>query len=370
LNQFHSPVILGGEHGMTWAASDDDAFALNAAVPGAIKDAIIRGSPKVLRSVLGYVAASRAVQGGTQAFMDATKYLVANMLRSMTKKLEIEMLYGQMGYATTASASGSTFVVTTKEWAPGIWAGAEGMPIELRDTTTGALMAGPTSYIVSSVSLEARTVTTTVALDASVTGAAAGAVTVWHKGAYGNEFAGIHKILSTSGTLFGINAGTYQLFKGNTYDVAGTALSFTKMNLAAARPVEKGHDGKLSCFVNPRTWANLLSDQAALRKYDSSYSSAKVETGGKSIMYYSQNGELEIIPSIYIKEGYSFMLNLADFSRVGSQDVSFKRPGLGDDFVSNVQDAAGFEFRLFTDQALFTSSPGSNVVLHDIVNAQ
>lgn len=365
-NQFHSPVILGQEHGMTWAASDDDAFSLKSAVTGQIKDAIIRGSPKVLRSLLGYVAASRAVQGGTQAFMDATKYLVANMLRSMTKKLEIEMLYGQMGYGVLAAdpGTGTTFTIATAEWAPGIWAGAEGMPIEFY-SSGGVLRAGG-SRTITAVNLETRVITVSAALDASLD---AGDV-VYHYGAYGNEFAGIHKILTETGTLFGISTSGSNLFKGNEYDAGSAALSFTKLNLAAARPVEKGHDGKLSCFVNPRTWANLLSDQAALRKYDSSYSSAKVENGGKSINFYSQNGELEIIPSIYVKEGYAFMLNLADFTRVGSQDVSFKRPGLGDDFVSNVQDAAAFEFRLFTDQALFTSSPGSNVVIKNIVNAQ
>ena len=37
------PVILGHEHGVTFAASDDDAFNLQAAVAGAIKDAQIRG---------------------------------------------------------------------------------------------------------------------------------------------------------------------------------------------------------------------------------------------------------------------------------------------------------------------------------------
>ena len=85
-----------------------------------------------MRSLLGYVAASRAALGGQKAFMDATKFLVANMLRSMAKKLEIEMLYGQMGYATVDSATGAAITITTAEWAPGIWAGAEGMPIEIR----------------------------------------------------------------------------------------------------------------------------------------------------------------------------------------------------------------------------------------------
>ena len=87
---------------------------------------------------------------------------------------------------------------------------------------------------------------------------------IWHKGAYGNEFAGIHKIISiTSGTLFGIDTSAYNLFKGNTYDAASAALSFNKLTNAAARAVEKGQDGELLCLVNNRAWSNLLNDQAA-----------------------------------------------------------------------------------------------------------
>jgi len=58
-NLYHQPVILGMEHGVTFASSDDDAFNLNAPVAGVIKDAQIKGNPVVLRSLLGYVSASR-----------------------------------------------------------------------------------------------------------------------------------------------------------------------------------------------------------------------------------------------------------------------------------------------------------------------
>ena len=100
------------------------------------------------------------------------------MLRSMAKKLEIEMLYGQMGYATVSSVSGSVITITTAEWAPGIWAGAEGMPIEIRDSS-GATSRG--TFTVSAVSMDNRTITTDSAPPASVT---SGDV-IWHKGAYG-----------------------------------------------------------------------------------------------------------------------------------------------------------------------------------------
>lgn len=294
--------------------------------------------------------------------MDATKFLVANMLRSMAKKLEIEMLYGQVGYGTVASSSGATITITTAEWAPGIWAGAEGMPIEVRDST-GATSRG--EAVVVSVDMDARTVTLNVALS----GLTAGDV-IWHKGAYGNEFPGIHKILTiSSGTLFNINVGTYNLFRGNQYSASSAALSFSKLNQAAARAVEKGLDSKLLALVNPRGWANMLNDQAALRRFDSSYSKDKTEVGSKGILFHSQNGEIEIEPSIYVKEGYAYLLDIEGWFRVGSTDMTFKRPGQGEEFFRDLENAAAYELRLYSDQAVFCMAPAKNVVITSVVNA-
>lgn len=360
-NLFHQPVILGMEHGVTFASSDDDAFNLNPPVAGQIRDAQVRGNPMVMRSLLGYSAASRSV-GGKNAFMDATKYIVANMLRSMSKKLEIHLLYGQVGYGTVSAASTTVVTITTAEWAPGIWAGGEGMPIEIRDAS-GAVSRG--EFTIASVDMDARTIT----LNANAQ--AAGVVStdvIYHKGAYGNEFAGIHKILTNTGTLFNISAAQYNLWKGNSYGAAG-ALSFAKLTKASARPVEKGLDSKLTFFVNPRGWADLLNDQAALRMYDQSYTTAQLQNGAKSLKFHSQNGELEIIPSIYIKEGYAYGLSLEEFMRVGSSDISFKRPGYGDEFFRDLENAAAYELRLYTDQAVFCMAPGKSVLITGIVNA-
>jgi len=360
-NLFHQPVILGMEHGVTFASSDDDAFNLNPAVAGVIKDAQVRGNPMVMRSLLGYVAASRSA-GGKNAFMDSTKYLVANMLRSMSKKLEIHLLYGQKGYGSVTSVSTNTITITTAEWAPGIWAGAEGMPIEILNA------AGSTSrgeFKIASVNMDTRVIT----LDSSA--ATAGVIAtdvIYHKGAFGNEFAGIHAILENTGTLFNISASTYNLWKGNSYNVSG-ALSFQKLSKGVARPVEKGLDSKLTILVNPRGWADLLQDLSSLRKFDQSYSSAQLDNGAKSIKFYSQNGDLEIVPSIYVKEGYAYGLCVEEWMRVGSSDITFKRPGQGEEFFRDLENAAAYELRLYTDQAVFCMSPGKNVLYTGIVNA-
>ncbi len=361
-NLYHQPVVLGLEHGITFASSDDDAFSLLPAIAGAIKDAQVKGSPAVLRSILGYSAASRAAQGGAQAFMDATKFVVGNMLRSMAKKIEAEMFYGQIGYATiTGSSTSTVLAITTSEWAPGIWAGAENMPIEIRDVT-GATVRG--SADVLSVDFDAQTVT----LKSAVSGLTNGDV-VWHKGAYGNEFPGIHKILTqSSGTLFNIDVSTWNLFKGNSYSAQSGALSFAKLNQAVARAVEKGLESKISAFVNPRGWANMLNDQAALRKYDGSYSRKKLENGSEALSFFSQNGEIEIIPSLYVKQGYSYLLSLEDYARIGSTDITFKRPGADGNFFRDLENAAGYELRCYTDQAIFCCAPGKSTIITAIVN--
>ena len=361
-NLYHQPVILGLEHGVTFAASDEDAFNLNAPVAGQVKDAQVRGNPVVLRSLLGYAAASRAALGGQKAFMDATKFLVANMLRSMAKKLEIEMLYGQIGYGTVSAVAGTLITITPAEWAPGIWAGAEGMPIEIRDVT-GATSRGTST--VYSVDMTAQTIT----LTSAIAGVVATDV-IWHYGAYGNEFPGIHRILTiSSGILFNIDVGNYNLFRGNSYDSQSGALSFTKLGQAVARSVEKGLDGRALALVNPRAWQNMVSDQAALRKYDSSYSSSKAENGMSSILFHSQNGEIEIEPSIYVKQGYAYVLSLEEWFRVGSTDMTFKRPGQGEEFFRDLENAAAYELRLYSDQAVFCMAPGRNTVIINIVNS-
>lgn len=359
-NLYHQPVILGQEHGVTFASSDDDAFNLNAPVAGQIKDAQVRGNPVVLRSVLGYVAAARAASGGA-AFMDATKYLVANMLRSITKKLEICLFYGQMGLATVASAAGNVITLTTAEFAPGIWAGAENMPIEIRDTT-GATVRGTAN--ITSVGLSARTITVDL-IPAGVTSTDV----IWFKGSYGNEMAGVHKIITNTGTLFNISASAYSLWAGNSYSANSAVLSLAKVESAIALGVAKGLDDDVSVFVNPKTWADLLTEQSALRKYDSSYSDAELKNGSRSLQFFGQNGMVAIEPSIYVKEGYAYILCLREFSKVGSTDVTFQRPGMEGKFFRELENSAGVELRAMSDMALFCAAPGKNIIITAITNS-
>lgn len=358
-NLYHQPVVLGLEHGVTFSTGGD-AFTLEPAISGTIKDAQVQGTQLVLRSILSYTAAARSVGGGVKAFEDATKFLVGNMLRSMARTLEVELFYGQSGIGTIASIASNTITVTTAQWAPGVWAGAEGKKLEFR--TPGGTSHG--SAFVTAVDMDLQTVTVDL-----IPGAAVATDVIYTYGAYGNEFAGIHKILSNTGSLFNIDASVYNLWKGNTYDAGGAALSLTKITSAISRAVEKGLDQDVMVLVNPRTWSNLMTDQAALRRYDGSYKSSELENGTQMIKFYGQNGIVEIVPSIFVKQGFAYILVMDELSRIGSVDVTFKRPGQGDEFFRDLENAAGYELRAFTDQCLFASAPGKMVLIQNIVNS-
>lgn len=282
------------------------------------------------------------------------------MLRSLTKKLEIEILYGQAGYGSISSVSGNTVTIATSEWASGIWSGAEKMPVDFY-SSTGTLRG---SANVTAVSLSNLTVTVD-----TLPGGVVATDSIYFKGAFGNEAIGIHNMLLQTGTLFGISQTAYSLFAGNVYSVGASSLSFSHLEHAIALGVAKGLEGDVTVMCNPTTWADLLTEQAALRRTDSSYSTAEVENGSKTIKFYGQNGIVSIEPSIFVKQGYAYILAVDEFTRMGSSDVSFKIPGMGEnEYIRQLEGAAAVEMRLWTDQAVFTSAPGHHVILTGIQN--
>jgi len=125
----------------------------------------------------------------------------------------------------------------------------------------------------------------------------------------------------------------------------------------------------LDLFVNPKTWSDLLSEQTAQRQFDSRYDTKKYENGAMSIVFYSQNGMIEIHSSTYVKEGIAFGLDLGCFERVGSSDVTFKIPGTNEDYMIKLQDYHALEYRTYCDLAIFCTALGHNLLITGISNS-
>lgn len=348
---YHQPISLGLEHGFTYGGDTGAVFSLNASIASAMEDAQVKGCELVLRSAISIGAAARSVSS-KNAFEQATKRIVQVMLKSMHIRLEAQMMYGQVGLGAISAVATNDVTIAAAEWAAGIWAGAKNMKVNIRQA--GGTTRGDAT--ITAVNLDTRTLT----LDSAPVGTAATDI-IWYFGAYGKEFAGLHKMISNTGTIFNVDASEYELFKGNVIDGgtdadAGAAfISFDLIEKAVTKAMEKGlMDEDVTALVNPKHWDKLLSDLNAKRQIDSSYSSKELNEGANSIKFHGQNGTIEIVSSLFVKEGYAYVLPIKELERVGSTEVTFQMPGVEEGrFFRLLNDDNGYELRLYTDQALF-----------------
>lgn len=358
--RFIQPVNLTLEHGFTYGGTNGGAFTLNDATGGTTKNAEVQSTELVLRSTIPMSSVLRSQNVPEAAFVAATKHVVKNMVDSFYKRLEADIIHGQTAYGVrTGAAAANAIVIDAAQWASGLWSGAVGMPVDLY--IDGSV--SPVSRNITAVDLDTKTLTVDGAALAAAT-----SVEVYPKGGKTGAFQGIKSILTTSGSVFGINNTVFNLWKGNSVSNSSAALSFDKLTPAISKAVAKGLDGELYACVSNLTWDDLMVDLAAKRSLDSSYRSSSVEHGHESIRFHSQNGLIVVEPSIYCKEGEALLLDLKSFERVGSSDVNFNQPeGMGK-YMKVLDNAHGYDVRAYTDQALFCKAPGRNAIITDIVN--
>ena len=86
-SKFVEAIVLSHETGVTFGGSSMDAFEIEPANAGAVKQAEIEPSSIVLPSIIPFGVISRTAGGGEKAFYAATKHVIKNNLRSHTKFL-------------------------------------------------------------------------------------------------------------------------------------------------------------------------------------------------------------------------------------------------------------------------------------------
>ena len=371
---YNQPVILRAEQGFTYAAPGSGAFTINPPITMVTKNANVTGYQMLERAGLDYESVFKAQS--VNSFKDAVDLSMENAMESFGKRLELALLYGQSatGLGGTSAVTGLTATTATVtfaagQWASGIWAGQEGATLDFFNTsdvlqnTAGALTVVSVDVVNKAIKVSGAAADIT-AIDAANTGY------VRFAGSSTNEMVGLDKILTNTGTLFGIDASVYALWAANTYSAGSAALTFAKLQQAVAVAQARGLAEDVDVLVNPTTWVDLLNQQAALRMYDSSFSSAKVDNGSKAIEFFSQNGKLTIHSHIYVKEGEAFVLPFSRAVRIGSTDITFNIPGSDSGKVFQQQaNNAGFEYRLYTQQSMLVETPAKCVKITGIVHS-
>jgi hypothetical protein len=371
---YNVQAVLAYSHGFTYNTTSGSAYSLNNQIAMSSDEATIAGSEITLRDAISMRAMSQAAGGNRQAFKNATEQVVDNMLDSMTKRLELSMLYGQSGIATAddstnVSATSTDVLMTAGSYSGGIWAGMENAEFQFYNgTSTVAAGAVFTCTSINNDSRIVRFTSTATAISQLDTLLNSTNLSVFFRGSYGEEMLGIQKIMTQSGSLFGINHSTYALWKANEYSAGSAQLTFSKVLQGAARAYNRGLVGKSVLVCNPITWQNLSNDLAALRRYDGSYKRTESALGTEAITYFGQTGEISVVGYNLVKPGDAFLLPIDEVKRIGSSDITFNVPGMGDRIFFVLPDRNGVELRNYCDQAIFINKPATSVYFKDIVN--
>ena len=358
-SKFRQPVQLSHEHGF---ATGTGSFALGTTVAANYQDAEIDSSMVILRSSITYEAAQR-MTSSKKAFVSGSETLYSAMMDSLVHRAEVLGRYGGQSLGQVSGLSGQIITFTAASWAPGIWQGLEGCVIEVFSALTGGSQRNG-DLTISVVDVENRQIT--------VVGTAS-AVTandfVFFKGFRGVEMNGIDKIITNTGSLYTIDAATWGLWKGNTQTAGSAALTMSKLLQGVGKIASRGCKEELVALVSNTTWENLNTDQAALRRY-AGESTKKGESGFSEIVFNSQCGPLRVIADIYTKQGEAFIMPAKErVKRIGSTDITFKRPGRSDDQIwLELPSNAGYEVRAMFSFNMFVEKPAFCCKMTNIVN--
>lgn len=386
--QYEQPVVLSNEAGFTYSLDTQNAYDLNDSVGMFMDMAEVPGADVVLDSTIGYNQAARASHSAT-SFKSVMGVKLENMLKSAQKRLEISYLYGgdNIGSAAAQAITIATtlpLVVDAASWATGIWSGSENSNIVFSRASNNAAVDSLRSFKIAKVDVDSRTLHlaagtagTAGTLTTLETAVEAYAVNIHFYGSVSGsegtfayaEMSGLKKIITNTGSLFGIDAGSYDLWKGNSVSVSGQ-LTMNKVLSTVAKQCQRGLDGDAVLFCNPQTWADLASNLAALRRFDGSYSKKKSSNGSEVLEYVAMNGTIEIVPYNIVKQGDCFIIPKDKVIRIGARELGLNDPTKPEDQIFfTIPGKAGVGIRAYTNQAIFVEAPAQAAYISGIVNS-
>lgn len=367
---FKFAAELTMEHGGTYNGS--------AGAEGTLLDAIVSENAQTdiaafefhMRTRLTTRTFSEALAQGATAFANVTKQRTLALQAGTEFRLEHSLHYGQEGIFQVQSIDTGVITITPATWNAPTAIRLINAKLEAFDAQTATANQRNTDLTVSAVDLDAKTITVT-----GTSSAVAPNDWLYFKGARSttafNEMAGFHKLMTTtSGTLLGINVGTYPWFKPNVSSSFGrpTMLLVLKAmrklvgrDTLAARKDDKQNT---TLLVPSVSYEILNSDLMSSRRFDGSYNRAKGTSGVETIEYYGQTGLTELMVDPLIRDGDMMAFGPDNLFRVGTHDVRFDLgPDEQSDMWNPVADKTTYECRTNFIQHPAFLAPGRTVAI-------
>lgn len=367
-DKYNFPIQVGLEHGQT-ANTDGSAFPLNSAIDSQTKNALLEGATIALIGNVPYDVLFKASNGagnGSQggSFMTAMDYKVKALMQSGELYRELSLLYGPGSGAVnnggnigvvSASKSGANLganqfiIITRATWIPGMWNQMINALVDIYQSDgttirdTGVTVVSVPVTVAGSVGCEVK-----LFKSASSATVATGDIIV-PTGWRAKTCFGLQPILENATTLFGIDASIYPMWNSVKYVTSGTLGRAKILNMAAQLfPNGPRNGGKL--FVSGPTFADLAEEADALQRYTENTDAIKRQ-GAENLLYKSPIGNIEVAVHTYMKQDFAFFLATDQLKRVGASDLTFRGDGMDDWFLLQLPSNAGFQMRIYSNQA-------------------
>lgn len=350
-DEYQYGVELTRPHGHTTAASG--VFPeLNAPVARQVPKAKLQPYQHYLRERVTYDILSRCAES-SQAAKAELGATIESMRESMMFRQEVYAIYGQLGLASIGTVTGDVLTFAAGEWASGMWAGNEGMPITIR-TSAGVYVKDAT---ILSVDDAARTLTLN---PGDGTGVSATHKVWFQGGSSTSEPVGMLKIIQNTGTLYNISASTYGLWKGNAITAdASTDLGFKLAMTLDAAIRSRGGMGDQLGLVNPKTWNVLVGSIESARDF-ADYKNTEIDRGTRQLRYFSPTGVTTIMCHPILKPADYLSVRKGKWFRAGATDPTFEIPGGEGKVLYDLQDYPGKELRAMANNTWFTPRPAAS----------
>lgn len=339
-------VQLSHEAGFS---SGSGSVTLNGAVAQVSARASVVGFSHILQTQVSYDLISRANKD-EKAFAKFADGKFLGMVNAMRNREEWLAINGRRGCGKIVSNTSGALVISADTFCSAFWSSQIGATFEAYDAIGGSTQHDG-DLVVSAVNVSTRTVT--------VTGTSSSVVQDDHlfiKGQHAAGRIGLMDIAYNTGTLYGISAATYPLWSANSYDCGTSPLTLGKIVEAAGESANKGAAGeKMVCYVPAKAFQNLISDESALIRH--SAGKKKFETGAEGICITSAVGEIEILPSLYMKDGEAVIYPPSWTYILGSQEATTSLAKDGD-MIFDLESTSAKELRMFSDNTVFVERPG------------
>jgi hypothetical protein len=232
---FKFPILLRHGYGATFngGMTAGDVFTINTPTATDMQEATVVGTEFADRMQMSYGIISSAQKKGEEAFgnfmTEWTMYL-ANRDRTI---LEANFLYGgdDIGIVESNDYSSGTscnITITAASFTAGLMAGAEGYNVDFWDDDWNPQRNTNAPVVIGNINPDTRVIAVTgnaTDLAAIVAGDRMVPLGARKSASANNWFSGVHAHLTNTGSLHGIDAATYQLYKSSTVDNLSNPLS-------------------------------------------------------------------------------------------------------------------------------------------------